>query len=228
MDKEYSNIKPLIEKEENHLHNILPKEDVQDFKGMIGELRDTWNKKQIFRTETEMRMSVLQDYKYPTKASKYWQCVREQNVFLENLMSLSFDYRRNDVKIKRLEHKLESEDDPIKKELLQIDLDEKIYSRASMQLVARDRMREIKLWSKFKKKFDDGSFDTKNVNTHQLHSYHLTMKNKAETLTEGSSQPEVFNVLGQLQSIERIKKETGQLQHDKKNKLTHELGAKSE
>ena len=76
-----------------------------------------------------------------------------------------------------------------------------------MQLVARDRMREIKLWSKFKKKFDDGSFDTKNVNTHQLNSYHLIMKNKAETLTSGSSQPEVFNVLGQLQSIERIKKD---------------------
>ena len=97
-----------------------------------------------------------------------------------------------------------------------------------MQLVARDRMREIKLWSKFKKKFDDGSFDTKDVNTHKLHSYHLTMKNKAETLTEGSSQPEVFNVLGQLQSIERIKKENGQLEQTKTNKLTHELGAKPE
>ncbi len=97
-----------------------------------------------------------------------------------------------------------------------------------MQLFARDRMREIKLWSKFKKKFDDGSFDTKDFNTHQLHSYHLTMKNKAETLTEGSSQPEVFNVLGQLQSIERIKKENGQLEQTKTNKLTHELGAKPE
>ena len=37
-----------------------------------------------------------------------------------------------------------------------------------MQLVARDRMREIKLWSMYKKKYDDGSFDTKDVNTHQL------------------------------------------------------------
>ena len=70
--------------------------------------------------------------------------------------------------------------------------------------------------------------DTQNVNTHQLNSYHLTMKNKAETLTQGSSQPEVFNVLGQLQSIERIKKENGQLEYDKKDKLTHELGAKPE
>jgi len=201
------NIKELIEKEAPNLNNLLDPEEVKIFKGLTEELRDTWTKKQMFRTETEMQFSVLNDAKYPTKAAKYWQCVREQNVFLENLMSLSFDYRRAEVKIKRLQEKLNKEEDPLKKELLQIDIDEKVYSKASMQLVARDRMREIKLWSKFKKKFDDGSFDTKNVNTHQLNSYHLTMKNKAETLTSGSSQPEVFNVLGQLQSIERIKKD---------------------
>ena len=228
MTKEKRNIKELIEKEAPNLNNLLDPEDVKQFKGLTEELRDTWTKKQMFRTETEMSFSVLNDAKYPTKAAKYWQCVREQNVFLENLMSLSFDYRRVEVKIKRLQQKLEKEEDPLKKELLQIDIDEKIYNKASMQLVARDRMREIKLWSKFKKKFDDGSFDTKDVNTHQLHSYHLTMKNKAETLTEGSSQPEVFNVLGQLQSIERIKKENGQLEQTKTNKLTHELGAKPE
>ena len=201
------NIKELIEKEAPNLNNLLDPEEVKIFKGLTEELRDTWTKKQMFRTETEMQFSVLNDAKYPTKAAKYWQCVREQNVFLENLMSLSFDYRRAEVKIKRLQEKLDKETDSLKKELLQIDIDEKTYSKASMQLVARDRMREIKLWSKFKKKFDDGSFDTKDVNTHQLNSYHLTMKNKAETLTSGSSQPEVFNVLGQLQSIERIKKD---------------------
>ena len=223
---EKRNIKELIEKEAPNLNNLLDPEEVKVFQGLTEELRDTWTKKQMFRTETEMQFSVLNDAKYPTKAAKYWQCVREQNVFLENLMNLSFDYRRIEVKIKRLQQKLEKEEDPLKKELLQIDIDEKVYNKASMQLVARDRMREIKLWSKFKKKFDDGSFDTKDVNTHQLHSYHLTMRNKAETLTEGSSQPEVFNVLGQLQSIERIKKEQGQLQHETKDKLTHELGAK--
>ena len=209
------NIKALIEKEAPNLNNLLDPEEVKIFKGLTEELKDTWTKKQMFRTETEMQFSVLNDAKYPTKASKYWQCVREQNVFLENLMSLSFDYRRTEVKIKRLQEKLDKEEDPLKRELLQIDIDEKTYGKASMQLVARDRMREIKLWSKFKKKFDDGSFDTKNVNTHQLNSYHLTMKNKAETLTSGSSQPEVFNVLGQLQSIERIKKDL-QIENKKK------------
>ena len=209
------NIKELIEKEAPNLNNLLDPEEVKIFKGLTEELRDTWTKKQMFRTETEMQFSVLNDAKYPTKAAKYWQCVREQNVFLENLMNLSFDYRRTEVKIKRLQEKLKKEEDPLKRELLQIDIDEKIYNKASAQLVARDRMREIKLWSKFKKQFDDGSFDTKNVNTHQLNSYHLTMKNKAETLTSGSSQPEVFNVLGQLQSIERIKKDI-QIENKKK------------
>jgi len=216
MTKEKRNIKELIEKEAPNLNNILEPEDVSVFKAMTEELRDTWTKKQMFRTETEMSFSVLNDAKYPTKAAKYWQCVREQNVFLENLMTLSFDFRRTEVKIKRLQEKLDKEENPLKRELLQIDIDEKVYGKASMQLVARDRMREIKLWSKFKKQFDDGSFDTKDVNTHQLNSYHLTMKNKAETLTQGSSQPEVFNVLGQLQSIERIKKENGQIETTKK------------
>jgi len=225
MTEEKRNIHALIEKEAPSLNNLLDPNDVKEFKEMTEELRDTWTKKQVFRTETEMRMSVLQDAKYPTKASKYWQCVREQNVFLENLMSLSFDARRNEVKLKRLQEKLKTEEDPLKRELLQIDIDEKTYSVANMQLVARDRMREIKLWSTLKKEFDDGSFDIQDVNRHQLDSYHLIMKNKAETLTSGSSQPEVFNVLGQLQTIERVKK-SGEMIYNKKEQLTNDLGAK--
>jgi hypothetical protein len=227
MTVEKRNIHDLIVKEAPSLNNLLDPNDVKEFSQLTNELRDTWTKKQVFRTETEMRMSVLQDAKYPTKASKYWQCVREQNVFLENLMSLSFDARRNEVKLKKLKQKLETEKDPLKRELLEIDIDEKTYSVANMQLVARDRMREIKLWSVLKKEFNDGSFDDKDVNTHQLDSYHLIMKNKAETLTSGSSQPEVFNVLGQLQTIERVKK-SGEMIYNKKEQLTNDLGAKSE
>jgi len=222
---EKRNIHALIEKEAPSLNNLLDPEDVKEFKAMTAELRDTWTKKQVFRTETEMRMSVLQDAKYPTNASKYWQCVREQNVFLENLMSLSFDCRRNEAKVKWLEKKVETETDEYKLTKYQIDLDEARYSLANMQLVARDRMREIKLWSTLKKEFDDGSFNTQDVNRHQLDSYHLIMKNKAETLTSGSSQPEVFNVLGQLQTIERVKK-SGEMIYNKKEQLTNVLGAK--
>ena len=222
---EKRNIHALIEKEAPSLNNLLDPEDVKEFKAMTAELRDTWTKKQVFRTETEMRMSVLQDMKYPTKAAKYWQCVREQNVFLENLMSLSFDCRRSEAKVKWLEKKIETEQDEYKLEKYKIDLDEARYGLANMQLVARDRMREIKLWSQLKKEFDDGSFDTQDVNRHQLESYHHIMKNKAETLSSGSSQPEIFNVLGQLKTIERVKK-SGEMIYNKKEQLTSDLGAK--
>ena len=187
---------------------------------MVEELRDTWTKKQIFRTETEMKVAVLDDGRYPTRASKYWQCVREQNVFLENLMSLSFDYRRNEAKIKFLQKKLETETDEYKRELYQIDLDEKIYGKANMELVAKDRLREIKLWSKFKAEYDDGSFDTKNVNTHQFESLAQIMEHKKNSITPGSSQAEVFNVLSQVDTIDRIKKEK-QLTNDKKEQLQY-------
>ena len=222
---EKRNIHALIEKEAPSLNNLLDPEDVKEFKAMTAELRDTWTKKQVFRTETEMRMSVLQDMKYPTKAAKYWQCVREQNVFLENLMSLSFDCRRSEAKVKWLEKKIETEQDEYKLEKYKIDLDEARYGLANMQLVAKDRMREIKLWSALKKEFDDGTFDTQDVNRHQLESYHHIMKNKAETLSSGSSQPEIFNVLGQLKTIERVKK-SGEMIYNKKEQLTSDLGAK--
>ena len=222
---EKRNIHALIEKEAPSLNNLLDPNDVKEFKAMTAELRDTWTKKQVFRTETEMRMSVLQDMKYPTKAAKYWQCVREQNVFLENLMSLSFDCRRSEAKVKWLEKKIETEQDEYKLEKYKIDLDEARYGLANMQLVARDRMREIKLWSTLKKEFDDGTFDTQDVNRHQLESYHQIMKNKAQTLSSGSSQPEIFNVLGQLNTIERVKK-SGEMIYNKKEQLTSDLGAK--
>ena len=216
---EKKDIKELIQREEEHLNNLLEPNDLKSFKGLVEELRDTWKKKQIFRTETEARFSVLQDNRYPNKAAKYWQCVREQNVFLENLMLLSFQYRRNKAKIKWLIKKIESETDEYKLECYKIDLDEKIYLKVNMEATAKDRMREINMWSKLKKEFNDGTFNDKDVNEHQLESYHQVYLNKAKTLTSGSSQPEVFNVLGQLQTLERIKN-SSELKYEKKEEIT--------
>ena len=208
-------VKDIIQKEEIHLNNLLEQEDLSAFKGMVDELRDTWTKKQMFRTETEARFSVLQDNRYPTKASKYWQCVREQSSYLDNLMALSFDYRRNDAKIKWLENKLDKEKDDYKLTKYQIDLDECKFGKASMEKVAKHRMREIKMWSKLKGEFNDGSFNDKDVNQHQLESYGLQYHEKAKTLNENSSEAEIFNVMGQLQSLQRIKK-SGELENSYK------------
>jgi len=210
-------VKDLIQQEEAHLNNLLEVNDLNDFKGMVDELRDTWTKKQMFRTETEARFSVLQDNRYPTKAAKYWQCVREQASYLDNLMTLSFDYRRNEAKIKWLQGKVEKEQDEYKLSKYEIDLDECRYAKASMEKTAKHRMREIKMWSRLKSEFNDGSFNDKDVNVHQLESYGLQYYEKSKTLNEHSDQNEVFNVMGQLQSLQRIKK-SGELESSYKEK----------
>jgi hypothetical protein len=215
-------VKDLIQQEETHLNNLLEVNDLNDFKGMVDELRDTWTKKQMFRTETEARFSVLQDNRYPTKAAKYWQCVREQSSYLDNLMTLSFDYRRNEAKIKWLKGKVEKEQDEYKLSKYEIDLDECRFAKASMEKTAKHRMREIKMWSKLKAEFNDGSFNDQDVNQHQLESYGLQYAAKAKQLNEHSSDTDKFNVLGQLQSLQRIKK-TGELEssYKEKEQITH-------
>mgnify|MGYP000586703210 CR=1 FL=1 len=109
MDKEKRNIQPHANKEVKHLMVLLDKSQASEFKKMVPELQDTWVKKQMFRTETEMRFSVLSDNKYGNNAAKYWQCVREQNTHMENLMHLSFDARKNDIEIKQKQKELEEE-----------------------------------------------------------------------------------------------------------------------
>ena len=220
MSKE--NYTQLIEKESENLNNLLEIEELKEFKMMTSELKDTWEKKQMFRTETEARFSVLQDNRYTTPAAKYWQCVREQASYIDNLMVLSFEYRRNQAKINKLEEQIRTEEDEHEKVNFEIDLDECRFNKASMERQAHHRMREIKMWSKLKKEFDDGSFDTKDVNQHQLESYGRQYAIKAKNLTENSDEADKFNVLGQLESLQRIKKSGELLSNEEKEKLNHE------
>jgi len=218
MNKEKRSIQSNANQEVKHLMVLLDKSQASEFKKMVPELQDTWYKKQMFRTETEMRFSVLSDNKHGSNASKYWQSVREQNTHFENLMSLSFEYRKNDVEIEKLEHKIiDPNEDKFEKKLAKIELEEKLYNRANMELVAKGRMREISTWSKLKKEFNDGKFDDQNVNTHQAESYMHNLEHRKATLTPGSSQPEVFNVLGQLETLKRIRK-SGELKYDGANR----------
>ena len=204
MSKEKRNIATKLETESKYLTNILDKNDVKEFKKLIPELQDTWHKKQMFRTETEMRFSVLSDNKYPTKAAKYWQSVREQNTHFENLVHLSFDARKNEVEIKKLQRDIKKEKDSLETELKQIELEEKLYGKAQMELVAKHRMREVATWSKLKKEFDDGKFNKDDVNDHQAESYKLQLKHRANTITPGTSQAEVFNIVGQVDTLNRV------------------------
>lgn len=194
--------------------NVLKQEDAQAITQLKEELTDNWTKKQIFRTETEMRISVLNDGKHPTPASKYWQSVREMSAMFDALMGLSFDLRRNALRREKLERKMQKaidKGDDFKVRELQIELDENLYGRANMEQVAHDRVRELKTWSQIKSELDDGTFDSQNVNTHQATSYRLALKNRTEALGPNAGPAEVINAVGPLKTVERLQTESGNL-----------------
>lgn len=200
---DYSKSKDLIRQT-----NLLNNEDIDYIDQNIGEIQENWEKRQIYRTEIEMRISVLNDLKFTTPAAKYWQCVREQSVFYEQLVSQSFEYRRLKLKKAKLEEKL-SRAEGFKKEKLQIDYEELQFSMLSVEKSANDRMREIRLWSQLMQEQVDAdpTFDRADVGAHQLESYTKRFKNQITNMGANAPPGERQNMLGQLATAERVAKE---------------------
>ena len=182
---------------------MLKKTDNSFLEDLKNELEDTRNKRQIFRSETQMRYSVLNDGVHPNNASKYWQCVTEQNVMYENLVLLSFNYRELEIKIKKAEIELANTEDPLDKELCQIKLERLFWNKADSERIGKDRVREIRKWSELKAEFDDGTFNTEDAYVEQDDILRMRLENRRASLTPGSSQAEVLNVLGPLTTINK-------------------------
>jgi hypothetical protein len=198
--------------------NVLNEEDANIIISLKDELVDNWHKKQIFRTETEMRVSVLNDAKHPTNASKYWQSVREMSAHFDALMNLSFDLRKNTVENLRYNRQMEELlADPNANRFdimeLEIDIDRNLYDRSCMLQVAKDRVRELSLWSTIKKELDDNSFDVENVNTHQAESLHRYFENRVKSLNDSSAPGEIINAMGPYLSFNRLKTDDGKLRN---------------
>ena len=186
---------------------MLVPEDVQFLETVKEELSDTWTKRQIFRTETEMRISVLNDVKFPTNAAKYWQAVREQGVMFEHLVTLSFEFRRNDIELERKYQELEEATTELDRADIQIDIDECIYKKSNMEQVAKDRTREVEHWSRLKKELNDGTFDIENVDTHQLESYHQRFQHQAQLGVPNDDGGK--NLISQLVTAQRVMEDRG-------------------
>ena len=175
---------------------VLNDEDQKVYNNLLDECRDSWHKRQVFRTETEMRLSVLNDGRHPTPAAKYWQAVREQSVFFDNMMALSFEYRRNVIKLARKEKELAEEKDEFECDLLLIDIDELKWIVDSQKQEAHHRIRELEHWSRIKSELDDGTFDTVDPNTHQKVSLPKRFEHDMKALTPGTSASEARNIIG--------------------------------
>ena len=182
--------------------SLLSKEDIDNLESLSSELQETFIKTQVFRTRTEMEVSVLNSIKFPTPASKYWQAMREQNVMFTELIMLSYSYRKNQVEMKMLRRDIEKEKDDLRRELLQIELERKTFLGKQQERVAKARIREIKDWSDIKEREAQlmSEEELKEVDNSQLISYTKRWINQSIIMGGNGSPAERQNLLGQLRS----------------------------
>ena len=157
--------------------SILESNDMKSISKLTNELQRVFEVHQLWRTETEMRYSVLNDVSFPTPASKYWQCIREQNAFWEQLVQLSCDYQKTQGELELAEIDFDEIKGSSKKsnalrKIKDSEIKQKQFGLMQMRLKAHDRVREIKTWEKIKDELlKKGDFDINDVNKHQAESY---------------------------------------------------------
>ena len=180
--------------------SILDEKELKKLEEIKEEISDAWHKRQMFRTQTEARYAVLNDFKFPTKAAKYWQSVREQCVHFDELTTLSFEVRRKEISLREIDDKLKDAEG-FERDNLEVDRDECLFYIASGKQVAKNRVREIMQWSKIKSEVNDGSFDDKNVNTHQKESLFRQVFNRAQVAPKDISAEERLSIDGLLHGL---------------------------
>ena len=178
---------------------ILDEKDLTVITDLREELLENFQTSQIFRTRTEMDVSVLNNLHFPTPDSKFWQAQREQNVHFHELVMLSYEYRKNLVEIRKLKRKLAAETDPDERELLEIEVDKLTFIARNQERVAKDRIREVKEWHEIKARLLPSlEYGTQDCGKHQLVSYTKRWIQEWMAMGPGGSPAERQNLLGQL------------------------------
>jgi len=189
---------------------ILAQQDFTNLAKLSDELAHTFLTAQVFRTRTEMEASVLNDIKFPTPDSKYWQCIREQNVMYSELVNLSYEYRKNQVEIMKMNRDIDYIDDEFDKELAQIEIERRQFAALNQERTAKDRIREIGEWHDIMDQLKPqmtASFD--DVNEHQLVSYTARWIQQARNMAGETGVAERNNLIGQLDKGLKLCKERG-------------------
>lgn len=181
--------------------SILKLGDLAKIQGMKHELLDVFEKAQTFRTPTEMRIAVLDDIRHPTPDSKYWQSVREQDVMFQELVMLSYEYRKNNIEVKKLRRDMDNETDELERELLQIEIEKRTFVSKNHERTANGRIQEILEWHVIKEDLEPQlAAGVENVDAHQLISYATAWINQSIIMGSDGSPSERINLQSKMRS----------------------------
>lgn len=174
-----------------HDSHILNDKSIKSLLSIKEDLEQGFLKRQRFRPRFLMEVSVLNDMKFPTPDSKYWQSNLERDTHFRNLVELSFVYKEKIADIHILEaelHELEQEQDGneiakarIEKKMIQIQHEKN--SLVFMQKEALERVREIMNWTDIMKQLEQNlKYSKENPELHLPESFSLRFAREREAM----------------------------------------------
>lgn len=191
----------------NH-QEILTAKDAEFMKNIMPEMMRIQKVNQQFRTPIEMNFSVLNNMKFPSKASKYFQSIREQCSMFRSLVFQSFEYEDMlaDLEIAQIEL---TELNPNSSKYHAIKIKKQVEIKrlqCKIQLAEQEahaRIREIKNWEKIKLQLvkENPDFDINNVNAHQLDSLKQRWANEIRIGKMSDSKQMTSSAIAQHETI---------------------------
>ena len=185
--------------------DVISRGDLDSLSNIRVELQHNFKVGQVFRSKWEMRNSVLNDVKYPTPDSKYWQAVREQQTHFQELVMLSYDYYMNVEDLNLLEITLEErlellgryeyESIEHRKEVarinkIKIEAEKLRFIMLDQQRVARNRVREVLEWHEImEEEKPNMEHGTDSYEEHQGLSYLLRFTREMEIAQNSTQSP---------------------------------------
>jgi len=188
--------------------NLIDKDDIDILSKNANTLAHVYLHKQIYRTETEMRYSVLNTVKFPTPAARYWQCMRECDLFFKQLIEESIAYEELEAKLELRQIELD-EIKPSRKRnaymvLKNCEIKRLHFQKTDLKLHAKSRCQEIKLWLQIMEEciVDNPDLDCNNVNSHQLESYKKRFEQEIKIALDSGNKSLYKSAAMHLRSIE--------------------------
>lgn len=218
--------------------DILSKDKAIQLSELSNNLEHRFNVAQRFRSRYEMENSVLGDVKFPTPDAKYWQSVREQMVHFENLVLLSYEYKKNlgnleilkcekeeiEIEIKLKSSLIKKSNQPksaldltIRKlsahlSIKEAEIGQTEFSLICQEKIAQDRLREVLSWEDIMRKIiPDMKHGIDSYEEHQPESSYQRFYQEANMIqhAQGAGPADVRNILGQLGMADKRLKEQG-------------------
>ena len=198
---------------------MLTPENIQAIQTVTKSVEAGFKRRQRFRPRFLMETAVLNDMKFPTPDSKFWQCTVERDTHFRNLVMLSFDYREKLADIEILEEELTNRN-PVsggRVIKMQVQIERERMLLVYMKKEAEERVREIMNWSEIMDKLEpDLKYDPEDIEAHMPEAYAIRYAREQEVMQLVKGQSDTAGAM----NVISIGKTIGQ--HEDVRKLINE------